>query len=1232
MLRNLYSLFLCLLITAGAVAQSTSGTLKGIVKDKTTGEVLPFATVVVLNGGTQVAAGATDFDGKFTIKPIPVGTYNVRCDFVGYNPRVVSGVVVAGGKIKYQDFLMESGVNLDEVIIVQYKKPLIEKDGGSSGGSVSREDISKMSARSATSVASTVGGVSSSGTAEGEVSVRGARSSDTFVYIDGIKVRGSANLPKAAIQEVSVITGGLPANIGDAVGGVINITTRGAQSTFFGGFDFLTSGFRSGDKNVGLDAFGRTQLEGFFAGPLVFRKDSAGTKTSPILGFFLSGNVRQFEDSRPSAIGNWYVKDDVLADIEANPSAISEVLNDDGSTSYSTSSRANLLQAGDFEHRAASRNAGRTGASVSGKIDYNVSPDVTLSVGASGDYLNTNEFLFRGYTGTNGFPGGQGRSNSLLNYKNNENRKDLSWRTYVRFTQRFKSDDSADSKAKIKNAFYTISADYSKFNRVIEDKQHGENFFGYGHVGKFDIFQTKTYEFENGAMHQSGVQDTLVVFTPSSVNPDLAGITSQYFNSIDDPNATMSLENISAAGVLRNGDVPRSIYRLWNAPGLANNLYRKRDNSQMRLVASGSADVGDHAITLGVEYEQRVDRGYDLAPVGLWTRGRQLLGGQTEVVGSVQSDVPVDGFFQYDWALAATDDPTLFNLNFRESMGLNDIEQANIDAVSPEQLSIDMFSADDLLANGSSLVSYYGFDHKGNKLTSDPSFDDYFNAVDDKGYKTKQLGAFRPIYNAFFLMDKFSFDDIIFNVGVRVDRYDANQKVLKDNYIVGDYYTVGNNPIDNLQAPSNIGDDYVVYVEDYEASTVNVVGYRDGNDWYTADGVFVSSPDLIQSSTVVPYLTPETVAADGSQFLDPQAFVDYQPVINVMPRLAFSFPISDEAVFFAHYDVLTQRPGAGQNRLNLVHYDFIETRSNSVTNNPNLRPSRTVDYELGFQQVLTKSSSLKISGFYRDMSDQLNVRFLANAWPNNYLTYENIDFGTVKGMTFAFDLRRTGNVRLLANYTLQFANSTGSNSASGQTLARNGEPNLRVINPVDYDRRHAINIVMDYRYGSGSDYNGPVWFGKKVFQNMGANLIADIGSGTPYNSRKIAGSLLDGARGLNGSINGANMPGSAQLNLQIDRDITLKFGKDDEKDKAKTSNMNVYLLVNNLLNTKIVRNVYSYTGSPSNDGYLTSGIGQQEIDGAEDSAAFTNYYNLRLENPYNYGMARTIQIGVRMDF
>ena len=94
-----------------------------------------------------------------------------------------------------------------------------------------------MPGRSAASIAATVGGVGTD--ANGSItSVRGARNNSTYYYIDGIKVRGSTGLPKSAIQEVQVITGGLPANYGDATGGVISITTRGPSSFYFGGIAY----------------------------------------------------------------------------------------------------------------------------------------------------------------------------------------------------------------------------------------------------------------------------------------------------------------------------------------------------------------------------------------------------------------------------------------------------------------------------------------------------------------------------------------------------------------------------------------------------------------------------------------------------------------------------------------------------------------------------------------------------------------------------------------------------------------------------------------------------------------------------------------------------------------------------------------------------------------------------------------------------------------------------------
>ena len=76
-------------------------------------------------------------------------------------------------------------------------------------------------------------------------------------------------------------------------------------------------------------------------------------------------------------------------------------------------------------------------------------------------------------------------------------------------------------------------------------------------------------------------------------------------------------------------------------------------------------------------------------------------------------------------------------------------------------------------------------------------------------------------------------------------------------------------------------------------------------------------------------------------------------------------------------------------------------------------------------------------------------------------------------MTIQYDLRRTNNARISAYYTLQFANGTGSSTVTAAALVASGLPNLRTTFPLAWDRRHSFNVFLDYRFGRGTDYNGP---------------------------------------------------------------------------------------------------------------------------------------------------------------
>jgi outer membrane receptor for ferrienterochelin and colicin len=1234
MLRPIAFIFAALLAVGPVAAQVGSGTLKGKIMDIDADSPLPFASVVLFLNGNQVAGTNTDFDGEYTIKPVQPGTYDVLVSFVGYQSQKITGVKITANKIRFVNAELSAGVMMQEAEVVEYTVPLIDKDGGASGGTMTREDIDKMPGRSAASIATTVAGASTAGTGGG-ISIRGARPSSTWVYIDGIKVRGSSALPKSAIEEVQVVTGGIPANIGDATGGVINISLRNSSSKWFGGGEVISSGLPTEEGAVGFDDFGYNVLEGSLSGPIAFTKDDEGNNIRPLLGLFLSGNYTYQKDPRPTFEGNYRMTDEARASIFQNP--LRQNISSTGEVNGALY-EADFLSASDFTRTPTRLNAANQNASLVAKIDVNTNEYTSLTFGATGYYSQGASYSY---------------ANSLMNWENNLDVTSYDWRAYAKFAQRFAEADEESTSSTLKNVFYQVMADYSQSFQRVQDKNHEDNFFRYGHVGRFDVYKRNSYNYDpfGARFLHNGWEDTLVTFEASPHNPELAAINNQYFSLFDqeayNPNEDgpyESLLEVQNGNALLNGQGPAATYGLWSYYGAQGNTYSTTNNTQFRISAAGSGDIGDHAVQLGFEYEQRRDAFFSLAPSGLWTLGRLTTNSHIKELNLNDSTITNQGSaFYVTYGRLIGDNQFEFDRNLRTSLGLDPDgnDYVNLDAIDPDDLTLDMFGADDLLNQGNNLVNYSGYDPYGNKVTRRPTLEDFFNEKNEAGYFTRPIQAYEPIYISGYVMDKFTFDDIIFNVGLRVDRFDANQQVLKDPYVIGENYTVGdlsgdllNQLEDGTAIPSNIGDDYAVYVDALEGPT-SIVGYRDGDTWFNASGTEINDPDILAVNEVYP--APWLVEGPDAN-LTSKAFKDYEPQINIMPRVAFSFNISDEAVFFAHYDILTQRP-TSNNRFSPIDYFFIESRDNLISN-PDLRPEKTIDYELGFQQVLTKTSSLKISAFYKEMRDMIQVRNFTGAYPRPYKAYGNLDFGTVKGLTIGYDLRRTGNIRMNTSYTLQFADGTGSTTTTALALINAGLPNLRSINPFNYDQRHRIVTNIDFRYGSGNDYNGPVInLGKskdgsarqiQLFANTGVNMIANLGSGTPYTASTIATPITgEISPSTEGSINGSRLPWQFNMDVNIDKNWAITKGEGDD---AHSYNVNVYFWIGNLLNTRNINSVYRFTGIAEDDGYLAAAQYQPLINSQNDPNAFRNYYGMYVNNPFNLGVPRTIRLGMKFDF
>ena len=1211
-----------------AIAQQRPGSLRGSVTDKKTGETVPFANVVIKDAsGAVLTGGTTDFDGQYNINPITPGSYLVEISFTGYATYKINGVVISPNSITKQDVkLSEESEMLGEVVIT-YEPLLI--DPNKTSKVTTQEDIANMAVRDITSVAGQAAGVTQD--ANGNVNIRGSRGEGTVYFIDGVKMRGSVNIPQAAIAQTEVITGGLPAQYGDAIGGVINTTTRGPSGEWFGSAEVLTSlPFKYITRSDGspiLDGQ-NSNLAAFTLGGPIYKN----SKGQSIVGFLFSSEFLYTEEPRPVPAGIPYIKlnDDVLNSIQQRP-----ILVDPNGAAINLASE--YVTEDDLSNIWQRPNSYSNDVRLTGNVQIKTSRNTNVTVGGRLVYSNDRAASYGSH---------------IFNYENNMNTINSDWQAYVRFQQTFDNDTSAN--ALIKNAYYNIQIDYTRDFNETSDADHGKNFFNYGYTGKYDVVTRPAYvqgidtTLGFGGALFVGDFDTRVDYTPGNVNPNRDNYIKEFFNiAASNPGINArTLDEILGYGMPINGFNPRSVFGLWTNTGTQQGGYNVSRNSQFRVTASTNFDIGDHSLIAGFEYEQRIDRAYGLAAQGLWTRMR-LLQNQPNSQLDLANPIPVyDGFgnFQdtinYNYAYNSQD-ASQFSERVRTALGLDPygVEQINIDNLDPSMFSLDMFSADELVnPNGSSSVSYFGYDYTGEISTDNSSIADFFQARDDQGRYLRPVAAFQPIYIAGYVQDQFAFHDLTFNVGVRVDRFDLNQSVLRDPYILYPYYTVGDlsgsplseDAVSNI--PAGIGQDYAVYVSGFDYGTASIVGYRNGDQFYNAGGEPITDPGILSDAAgggIKPFLvTPPGEESTVGSDIPAESFVDYEPQTVIMPRVAFNFPITDEAIFIAHYDVLAQRPTTGFSRLDPFDYlNLTNLRNGGILNNPNLLPQKTTEYELAFKQALSRKSALKIAAFYRELRDLLQAVNYPEAYPITYIAYGNRDFGTVKGFQLEYEMRRTNNIKIDANYTLQFANGTGSSATTGANLARAGAASLRTLLPFDYDNRHQILVRLDWRYGRGTQYNGPKINGKNILENFGVNVTTSALSGRPYTRRDRAYAVTAAASSsaqTEGQINGARLPWQVTFDVRMNKSFML--------DARGRKSIDVYIQVLNALNTLNVVNVYPYTGSPDDDGFLASQAGQAQTQGQVSEQAYVDLYNRAMVSPFNVSLPRRFRLGVAYNF
>lgn len=249
-----------LLLSAGAIAQTVTGTLSGTVTDAT-GAVVPDINVTARSAETGAARTIkTNAEGYFLMSFLPLGSYDVTVEARGFKKVVKSGVSIELNKTTVSNFRLEVS-NVDAVVEVTGETPQIETTTGEIKHSLDTKRIedTPLAGRNFISLVEQIPGfqVSSFGGDASSGQNNPTNSSGSFASFGGLGTRGTTfqidgvnnddasenqnrqGVNISTIKELQVLTNSFSAEFGRG-GAAVLVQTKSGTNRFHGdGYDFL---------------------------------------------------------------------------------------------------------------------------------------------------------------------------------------------------------------------------------------------------------------------------------------------------------------------------------------------------------------------------------------------------------------------------------------------------------------------------------------------------------------------------------------------------------------------------------------------------------------------------------------------------------------------------------------------------------------------------------------------------------------------------------------------------------------------------------------------------------------------------------------------------------------------------------------------------------------------------------------------------------------------------------
>ncbi|RQW03474.1 TonB-dependent receptor [candidate division KSB1 bacterium] len=403
----------------------------------------------------------------------------------------------------------------------------------------------------------------------------------------------------------------------------------------------------------------------------------------------------------------------------------------------------------------------------------------------------------------------------------------------------------------------------------------------------------------------------------------------------------------------------------------------------------------------------------------------------------------------------------------------------------------------------------------------------------------------KPMELSAYLQDKLELKEIIMNIGLRFDYFDANHVKIAQ--------------IDdpNIYTPLKAENKYV----NPEAPEDELIEY-----------------------------TPDQRRDFMHTAIDPK--------MQLSPRLGIAYPITDRGVIHFSYGHFFQVP---EFQYLYSNPDFKLSAGGGyfVMGNADLKPQKTVMYEIGLQQQITQDIGVDVTLFYRDVRDWVGTSpLIPTVRPAvQYSQYENKDYANVRGITFKLEKRYSQGFSARLDYSFQIAEGTYSNPIDAfNSLTAQEEPRLNLI-PLNWDQNHTLNGSL-------------IW----DLKGWTFSMVGRFWTGRPYTPSFPVGSVVGGAAQIGLRENSERLPNQKSVDLYVNRRFDI--GK---------AGLNVFLNIYNLFDIRDEVAVYGDTGSSE----YTTTVRPWLITYSPSRVSTVDDYVLQ---PGWYSAPRQLQLGFSLEF